>query len=77
MGGGTSFTRFLENIGLIQAEKQRLDFEVTDSGLSLKYTRQNSPRRASCFKKSDTKPLTAGRFLSNKNDKYTNIISNS
>jgi phage host-nuclease inhibitor protein Gam len=32
MGGGTSFTRFLENIGLIQAEKQRLDFEVTDSG---------------------------------------------
>jgi hypothetical protein len=34
MGGGTSFTRFLENIGLIQAEKQRLDFEVTDSGTS-------------------------------------------
>jgi hypothetical protein len=33
MGGGTSFTRFLENIGLIQAEKQRLDFEVTDSGV--------------------------------------------
>jgi hypothetical protein len=35
MGGGTSFTRFLENIGLIQAEKQRLDFEVTDSGKCL------------------------------------------
>jgi hypothetical protein len=40
MGGGTSFTRFLENIGLIQAEKQRLDFEVTDSGLLNKGYRQ-------------------------------------
>jgi hypothetical protein len=41
MGGGTSFTRFLENIGLIQAEKQRLDFEVTDSGISKSGAKEN------------------------------------
>jgi hypothetical protein len=50
MGGGTSFTRFLENIGLIQAEKQRLDFEVTDSGAG-ENQRSNSlgaPKKAGC-----------------------------
>jgi hypothetical protein len=45
MGGGTSFTRFLENIGLIQAEKQRLDFEVTDSGSSLGLVCQSALRQ--------------------------------